>query len=74
MSSADLTHQNGFGSALWQSGKAFMAASSSSTLRCIPRLIGFSVSNAKKHQHHRNLSLDALHRVLVAEAMEASGG
>jgi hypothetical protein len=51
-----------------------MAASNSSTLRCMPRLIGFSVSNAKKHQHHRNLSLDALHRVLVAEAMEASGG
>jgi hypothetical protein len=31
MSSADLIHRNGFGAALWQSRKAFIAASSSST-------------------------------------------
>jgi hypothetical protein len=41
-----------------------MAASNSSTLRCMPRLIGFSVSNAKKHQHHR----------LAGKAREDSGG
>ena len=47
MSSADLTHRNGFGAALWWSRKAFIAASSSSTLRCTPRLICFSVSSAE---------------------------
>ena len=46
IASADLVQMNGFGSSLWAWMKAVMAAFSSCTLRCTPRLICLSASSA----------------------------
>jgi hypothetical protein len=47
MSSEVLVQLNGFGSALWASLQAVMAASSSAVERCALRLMASSVSSAK---------------------------